>query len=396
MPKKSNKMREDGRIRVGVYLGRVEGRAKYKYFYGKTQKEAQEKADSYKAKLKKGLDLSHENDSFATWCDRWLSMKQCDIGHSQYLSYICYAKHLKQHLGGVPINKIKAYDIQELINQLAAENPSTKRPTAKKTLTDIKNTASQVFRFAVENRVLEYNPADAVRVPKNAAKSERRALTDVEQAWIEDTPHRMQCAAMIMMYAGLRRGELIPLTWADVNLKKRTISINKSVDFSSGKPEVKRSTKTAAGIRVVNIPVHLCDYLSQQRRTSTLVCSSLSNGMYTADSWASSWESYLFDLDILYGTRPQKKSKFDKRYPGITIPRITPHWLRHTFCTMMYLAGVDVLTAKEQMGHADVKTTLAIYTHLTDAHREKEISKLDEFLKHGSTMGQVSPETIEG
>lgn len=381
MPKKSNKARADGRIAVQVYLGFENGKRKYKTVYGRTQKEADAAADELKARLKKGIDISHDDDTFKTWCDRWLKIKRCDICNSQYQSYLSYTKHLKKTLERIPISKISTYDIQMVINNLAEQNPTTHKPTSKKTLTDIKNTAAQIFQLAIDNRVLDYNPVSAVRIPKNAPTTARRALTAYEQDWIIGTPHRMQTAAMIMMYAGLRRGELIPLTWTDVNLKSKTISINKSVDLSNAKPKVKNTTKTAAGLRTISIPQALCDYLSAIPKDNILVCPGLSGNMYTSDSWRSSWESYLYDLDVLYGKIPQKKSKFDKRFSGITIDRITPHMLRHTFCTMLYMAGVDVMTAKDQMGHSDIKTTLAIYTHLDSTHKVKEMSKLDEYLK---------------
>ena len=57
--------------------------------------------------------------------------------------------------------------------------------------------------------------------------------------------------------------------------------------------------------------------------------------------------------------------------------------------SLMYEAGVDVLTAKEQMGHSDVKTTLSIYTHLSSLHKERDIQKLNEFLSSSSTEEKV-------
>ena len=63
-----------------------------------------------------------------------------------------------------------------------------------------------------------------------------------------------------------------------------------------------------------------------------------------------------------------------------TITPITAHWLRHTFATLLYLSGVDVLTAKDQLGHADVKITLNIYTHLDNVYKDKNIVKLDSYL----------------
>ena len=65
----------------------------------------------------------------------------------------------------------------------------------------------------------------------------------------------------------------------------------------------------------------------------------------------------------------------------MTIPPITLHWLRHTFCTLLYLSGVDVVQACAQMGHADVSTTLRIYTHLDSIHKRKSVSKLDAYLE---------------
>lgn len=63
--------------------------------------------------------------------------------------------------------------------------------------------------------------------------------------------------------------------------------------------------------------------------------------------------------------------------PETLQPPNPPHDLRHTYCTMLYEAGIDVLTAKEQMGHSDVKTTLGIYTHLDSTHKHRSMEKLD-------------------
>ena len=56
--------------------------------------------------------------------------------------------------------------------------------------------------------------------------------------------------------------------------------------------------------------------------------------------------------------------------------------LRHTFCTNMYLAGVDILTAQHQMGHSDIKTTLSIYTHISENFAKDEMKKLDSFFEY--------------
>lgn len=386
MPRKKNTKRSDGRIAVQVYLGKGEdGKRKYKTVYGTTQKEADEKAREIKSRLGKGLDISAADDTFSVWCDRWIASKKRDIGNSQYLSYVGYIKHLKKAMGNIALKDIKLFNVQSVIDDLYEFNPNTGAPSSKKTLTDIKNTAVQIFDFAIDNRVIDYNPASSVKIPKNAEKQIRRALTEQEQYYISDTTHRMQTAAMIMLYAGLRRGELIPLLWSDIDLKKKTINVNKAVDLSNGKPIIK-NTKTKAGKRVVRIPSVLVEHLTSCEKDNILVCPSLSGEMYTATSWKTSWNSYLYDLDVLYGKIPQKKSKYDRRFKGITIPRITPHMLRHTFCTNMYLAGVDILTAQNQMGHSDIKTTLAIYTHIGEDFAKDEMNKMDAYFDNASHM----------
>ncbi len=376
MPKRLNKKRADGRYAVQVYLGIVDGKRKYKTVYGATQKEANQKADDLKAKLHKGLDVEKENDCFSAWAERWLKIKNTEIGHSQQQVYKYSVERLNNYIGHMKLKDIKVFDIQIIITELSENNPNTGKPASKSLLKSIKQTAAQVFKLAIENRVVDYNPAEYVKIPKDAPANERRALTPEERSWIIETPHRMQTAAMIMMFAGLRRGELIPLTWSDVNLKAGTIQVNKAVEMIDGKPHVK-TTKTKSGMRCVYISNILIDYLSKIKKESILVCPSHSGEMFTSDSFRRAWNSYLSDLDVKYGKIPQKKSKFDPRFGGITIDKITPHMLRHTFCTMMYENGVDVMTAKNQMGHADIQTTLNIYTHLSESHTEQKMKKMN-------------------
>lgn len=65
------------------------------------------------------------------------------------------------------------------------------------------------------------------------------------------------------------------------------------------------------------------------------------------------------------------------------IKTFTPHELRHTFCTLMYMAGVDVLTVSRQMGHANVQITQDIYTHLDAQYKRKKIQALDKYIAAG-------------
>ena len=390
MAKSRNKRRADGRIAVQVYIGKDKetGKRKYKTVYGATQKEADEKAMQAKIKLQKGIDLSAERDTFGQWATRFLVVKESDgVCRSQMDSYRGYCRHLSA-LENIPIYKINAWDIQEIIIELAKDRPG-KKGLAKNTLRQIKGTVKQIMQLAVESRAIDFNPAKDVRIPANAPEKHREALTEEQQQWIIDTPHKMQRAAMVMMYSGLRRGELTALTCPDVDLIKNTITVNKSVEMINGKPRLKEGAKTKAGVRVVNIPKKLSDFLREEKEKENPLCIYVvhtKNGtMMPAWLWKSAWADYMKELNLKYGYNGEdiKNSKF--KLP-MKIPPFTPHYLRHTFATLLYMAGVDVMTARDQLGHANIGTTLSIYTHLSQKYKEKNIDKLNEYLDKISNL----------
>lgn len=388
MAKIKNKRRADGRLQASVYIGIVDGRKKYKYVYAATEKELNRKVEEVKTQLGKGLDLSAQRDLLQYWWDNWLKIKQAEISDKKYRAYKAKEKYI-QHLLQLPVSKIHAMDIQAVIYDNAH--------LADDTLRQLRNILRQIFALAVVNRVIEFNPVDGVRMPKRREVEEkRRALTKEEISWIENTPHRAQTAAMIMLYAGLRRGELIPLLWSDINLDAGTISITKSVEAEGSTLTVKKGAKSSAGERVVYIPEKLINYLKNVKRsTSMYVCPSASGGMLSDSGWKRLWDSYISELNFCYGDfsgvvmpndsgelqqYKKPKSRFAPKKIPLVIEPFTAHYLRHTYITMLYLAGVDVLTAKEQAGHANISTTMQIYTHLDKIHKQRQINKLDDYL----------------
>lgn len=389
MPKYNFTKRSDGRYQTKVYLGNKNEKNQYKYVYASTAKELERKVQQIKIQQGKGLDLSADRDTFGYWGERWLKLKKIEVSSKRYEAYASRLENLAP-IHNISITKLKAADIQDIIlDYTVVSCKHTGKPYSKHTLTEIRNTAKQIINLAIENRVLDYNCASCVKIPKAATVSTRRALTLEEQQWITDTPHRAQTAAMIMMLAGLRRGELLALTWQDIDLSARTITVNKSIEMINGKPHLKSGGKTKSATRVIYIPGKLVNYLSNLPHLPIgLVCSTVKGTPMTDTAWRRLWESYLTDLNLKYGewqdcfqTGGNTPNKYAPTKKPFIIPKITPHWLRHTFITMLYMAGVDVLTAKEQAGHSDIKTTMAIYTHLDEQHRKKNVSKLDEYLE---------------
>lgn len=378
------KKRSDGRYCAQIYLGRDEtGRKKYKSVYGKSLADLKEKETSVRLQLGRGLDVLSQRDSFCTWADDWLKLKEKEnLTPRQMDNYRRAVRLWAEELHGYTIGQIRADDIERVLIALSDKGLS------QRTINLYRSAIRQILRRAV-GRVIPTNPADQVQLTTVGRKEEqRRALTAEEQQWIWDTPHRAQPVAIIMMLSGLRRGELAALTWSDVDLEARTITVNKVIEYdSNGVPSLRHVTKSAAGMRTVDIPRRLADYMQGMPRDNLLVIPSAKGGVMTESAWAKLWRSYMRVLNEKYGARTTadlerlRSGKPGPKALDMTIPNITMHWLRHTFCTLMYLAGVDVVQACAQMGHADVSTTLRIYTHLDAVHKRKSVSKFDTFLE---------------
>ena len=383
MARKMNTKRTDGRYRVKVYMGLKDGIKTYKYVYGKTQKEADIKAEELRVSMRKGVDISASNDSFKSWAERWLlSKKYEDVTTDRYNALSARSGVWVDALQHTQIKQIRPFDLQSILFSIAAKNPNTGKPMAKKTIKEYIQVINSIFVFAHENRALEYNPATNLKIPQTAIEPvQRRALTLEERNRVMEFEHRAKPSAMLMMLSGLRRGEATALQWNDIDFVHNKISVTKSFDFKTKEFKAPKNGKA----RVVSVPQKLIDYLKTLPRISFFVLTNARGQMMTDDSWKQLYKSYMHDMNLKYGFNGNAPNKYQPTKIPMVIPTFTPHELRHTFCTIMYEAGIDALSAKDQMGHADIQTTLSIYTHLSSLHKETQINKLDAFFAKESS-----------
>lgn len=372
------KKRSDGRYQTKLYDSES---GKYKYIYARSLPELKKKESALRNQLEKGIDISGSEDTFSKWLERLKRVKETELTESEYDTFCYRTSYFCERVGNLPLKNINQQLLQPFINSLFEENPATKKQSSKRTIQKYIAALSSVFEYAAENRACEFNPCRYLKVPKQAKTEERRALTATERRRVEEFNHRAQPAAMLMMYSGLRRGEATALLWSDIDFENKTITVNKSYDFKNYRL---KQPKTKSGTRIVTVPDKLIAYLSEVKRNGIYVLTTAKGKMMTNSAWQSLWESYMVDLNRKYSVSTKERSKADPRGQVITIDTFSPHNLRHTFCTIMYEAGIDVLTAKEQMGHSDIKTTLAIYTHLDSQHKRKNVSKLNEYLSTGT------------
>lgn len=382
----SIKKYKDGRYHTQIYLGKdASGKRKTISIAGHSEKEVRDKRDSILNDIRIGIDVMSSEDIFSAWAEKWLANKKTQVGNNDYQYYYYSLRRVNDILGQAPLSKIQTRHIQDMINLYAEKNPTTGKPTAKRTLKCYRDICAQVFDYAIMNRAVVFNPAKYVTIPRDAAVTKRRVLTENEIAAIDICEHRMKIAAMLMLYAGLRKGEVIALQWKDINLKDRYISVTKSVEFI-GKDAHIKPPKTKAGNRQVYICTKLWSYLSTKVVTNVdeYVSQKISGGIHTKNSFRKAWDSYILAISghILPTSDhlcPQKWTESGHKCEQIVnkTVSITPHMLRHTFCTMLHENGVDIKTAQQQMGHSDTKTTLDVYTHVTSQFELKEMQKMD-------------------
>lgn len=383
------KKRKDGRYQKNIYIGVDEsGKRKYKTVCGKSKKEVEAAAAELKQKLGRGIDITSD-DTYGNWKTRWLVIQKGLQTPTQYKTLERYLKHFSE-LEDYKISKLTIADFQKIISDLAVKNPTTKKPTARKSLKEFIATVSRIFEYAIENRALDFNPLKYVKIPKNAKKQQdRRALTLDEQRLIINTPHRGRLPAMIMMLAGLRRGECLGLQWCDIDISKGEINVHQTLAFDGNNSFIKDGTKTEAGVRTVDMPSVLTNYLKNlaPHKPFDYVVTNTRGNIMTNSSWRRLWESYLTCLNLeLFNSQQSKvigikpRSKFCPDGVPQVLEPFTAHCLRHTHATNLFYAGYDVLYIQHQLGHTKPETTLNIYTHLMKEQNEQPTQKLDEFL----------------
>lgn len=392
MPRQTLKQRPDGRYRV-KYQG--------KYFYGSTQREAISARDAYKRALEAGMAEESLGATVSAYAAKWVSTYKSNLSEASYNTHVRILNRFCAHndLGSVRMAQVDTSDVQSFYNTLQNKSHST--------ISDARNTIRGMFRSALADRIITFDPTSAAVVPKGT-KGTHRAITRLERNLITNTEHRMRPAVMTMLYAGLRRGEVLALNVdRDVDFEAMTITVREAVRFvNQNQPEIV-DPKTEAGARTIPLLAPLAQEL---RGLHGLVCPSSTGEHMSETAWVRAWESYHTALETqLNGCQKRWYGKTRKHKEmlanGETLPpwqniRIRAHDLRHSFCTMLYDANVDIKSAMLWMGHADQKVTMQIYTHLSESKLQSASDALKNAainLYGGQNGGQTktsSPQTL--
>lgn len=340
------KQRADGRF---VKVKKINGVSVSFYSKAKNEKLAQKDIEAQMLSY-----MAKESDAakFGALANEWLTVKRETVGYKTYCTYKSALDRLAD-LRDMSIDKIQPSDVQSIINRLYHAGLS------KTVILRAKGVISMVFDFAIGKNIKVYNFTCSIQIPKNAKRTERRALTDEEIEIVRsNVDNEFGFYAFFLMYTGCRRGEALALQWQDVDLDKGVITITKSVEYASNTGRIK-APKSKNGIRHIPILAPLTIYLTQKRGQNS---------------------EYIFGGSRMY-SETMLKRRWDK-YLKMTGLNITQHQLRHTYATMLYRAEIDAKTAQKLLGHSDVGTTLNIYTHIGQELDQKITGKLNEYLKN--------------
>lgn len=375
MPRKvSIKKRPDGFYQRSITVGRKpDGKFIRKTIYAKTVKELETKAADYERQLLHGTLSSNEKMTFGELAEVWINDYKPKIsGTTKAMYKAILDTHLRPELSAYKLKDLKAHHLQSIINQMAESGKSTS------TMKKVKLTAVQILQVAMDNDVIFRNVFSKVSIPTIKA-TERRPLTQEEIDLVVNTysGHRMGLPALILLYCGLRRGELLALTWNDIDLILKNINVNKSVIYVGNQAQIK-SPKSESGVRSVPIPDNIIEALKHARKSakSTMVCPAADGSIMSQIAFKRAWESYTHYLNIKAGGRDRSRTKPKL----IVIDNLTPHMFRHTYATILYNAGVDIKSAQRFLGHADINVTLKIYTHLSEQKEQEAITALNKHL----------------
>ena len=388
MPRQTLKQRADGR-----YICRCDDR----YFLGYTQREVLAAREAYKRDKAEGLKAEARGTTVNTYAAKWLPIARANVGKKTYNEYARMMNVFVGHFAGQPLGSIRTTDLSVEFNRLKGKSNSYIRK--------YKQLIGAMFRAAQEDGLIVRSPVtSSVAVPQGTTGS-HRALEPWEKEMVIASvgQHVFAPAAMLMLFAGLRRGEMLAFNVdRDVDFARGVLHVREAVQFDGNRPVLK-CPKTEAGARTVPLFEPLRRALCGLHG---LVLPGENGGPMTQQRFEVKFESYLVHLEQKLNAGKLKRwyglTKEDKEAiaAGKPLPpwremAIRTHDFRHTFATMLWEASVDLKTAMKWMGHADQTMILRVYAHLTDKKEQEAALKMAERINLFMGDGKPTPSQVE-
>lgn len=330
------------RVSLGI---RMNGDLNRKSFYGSTERDC---IKQYKEWMKSGKYLAIERvKTVGEWADKWLELYKKDkVSYGTYRNYKLYVdKHIKPKLGKLKFEQVRPVHIEAFIQEEQALSESARH--------HILVALNGVFQTAVENRFCVENP---VRMPKSKPLEQTIKVQVFPKDEIKKILESTAASAaypQLLMLTGLRRGELLALTWSDIDFENEIITVSKSVARTEKEGYQIKSTKSGK-TRYVGIGSQLEKILRGMPRKGLYVLTTQKGGRLSPNQFDKEYRRFFDQTGLGY---------------------LSPHKCRHTYATYLQKGGADLRAIQELLGHSKVTVT-EIYTHVDTEDIKNNVSKL--------------------
>ena len=338
-----------------------------KYFDKK--KFAQEWLNEAINEMNKGTYLEPSEKTVSEWGGEWLrEYKKRTCKPSTYRTfYEVYTRHIVPGLGEIKIKDLKRDAIQRFINTLHDSGLSSSY------LGQIHGVIYGFLQQAVDNELIKENVAKRVKLPKIEKKEVKVLSLEEQLRFVEAAKARPTGRIFIFaLYTGMRIGEIIALTWDDVDFHEGTVRVNKTEYeyYDYNRAEYVRSvgtTKTKAGNRTIPLLPKITEMLADMKaeyesspHTDNLIFGRGKDGKYICRGSITNRLSHIMNKAGLQG--------------------LTPHCLRHTFATRGLENGIELRVMQELLGHSSIKMTADLYTHVLPDKKRESIMRLADII----------------
>lgn len=335
---KKARRRADGNLEKSIVV-----HGKRKTFYAKTEREMNQKIAAFMGEKQK-----EATRPFSYYADE-LERTWDTLSANSLKGYKPALRRCVKQYGDTPVADITPLSIKIYLEQLG-------KTMSQKTVNTHKSMLTQVMNLALLDGAVQINPAAVSYRATGKKKVQRDAAPEefaniLREHWDEDL---FSFLGYFILNTGLRKGEALALTYKDIDLERKIITVSHSVYYISTAPYIKEP-KTEAGKRIVAIP----DCLAEKIKKGTGYVFSL-NGKDPLKSYEVSTGWALFCSR--HGFAEEKKDSSRKK---IFVPAVTLHQLRHYYATKCYELGIDKNVVQSMMGHTDYGIT-ENYTHIRE------------------------------
>ena len=327
--------------------------------------------------------------------DRYMSTKY-NLRETTRSNYIyMYNRFVRDEFGNKLIADVKYTDVKMFYYHLMND-----KNIAVNTLDNIHTIIHPIFDMAVRDDIIRKNPTDGVmaEIKKNSGKNKgiRHALTvEQQKAFIDAIRYSPEFyhwypLFVTLLGTGMRIGECIGLRWKDVDFKHRNINVNHAVTYYTRREKVcfgVSKPKTEAGNRLIPMMDTVYDALKNEydRQKKDGFCVAEvdgMNGFIFSNRNGSLHNPHCINAAIKrisesHNAREIIAAKKEHREPVI-ISHFSAHHLRHTFCSRLCENETNVKVIQEIMGHANIETTLDIYTEINYSKKQESLEELSK------------------